>query len=177
MASHGGRPPLLERPGPRLLTGAIGGFIGGVVFIALNAWFASSMGRPEMSPFRLIATIAQGGPPPTTSLWVGMAVHAAVSVVLGMILAAFTVLMKGNGTLMAAGFVYGGIVYAVNFHVFARFVDQFTAFQTTNQPFELAAHLVFGGVTALFLLHPPSRVAPREFAPREEVPRVPSSST
>ena len=79
--------------------------------------------------------------------------------------------------LMAAGFLYGGIVYAINFQVFARFVEQFGGFLALNQPFEVAAHLVFGGVMALFLLHPPRRVAPAESAKREEVPRTPSTTS
>lgn len=176
MAVRGQQPATPERPGARLFTGAVGGFCAGAVFIALTSWFAASNGLPPLEPFRVIASMAALAPAQIPELWLGMAIHSALSVVFGMIFAALTALVRGNGTLMAAGFVYGGILYAVNFHVIARFLDVFANFRGTNQPFELAIHLVFGGILGLFLLRPPRRVGPTEEVSREEVPRVPTGT-
>lgn len=150
-------PHVLDRTGTRLFTGAIGGFLAGVAFIALTSWFFTSMGRPALAPFRVIATIAQGGPPPTTDLWVGMAIHSALSAVFGIVFALLTAMVRSNGTLMAAGVLYGGIIYVIDFQVLARFVERFSVFRMANQPFEVAVHLVFGAVLALFVLRPPQR--------------------
>lgn len=177
MAVRGQQPHAPERPGPRLFMGALGGLCAGVAFIALTSWFATSMGEPPLEPFRVIASIAALAPSQISVVWLGMAIHSALSVLFGMIFAALTALLRGNGMLMAAGFLYGGIIYAINFHVFARFLDVFENFRGVNQPFELAVHLVFGGVLALFLLRPPRRVGPTEQAAREEVPRVPTGTT
>lgn len=178
MATQAQRPSLLDRPGPRLLAGAVGGLCAGVVFIALTSWFGTTMGQAPLAPFSLIASMASLAPAQIPALWLGMAIHCVLSVVFGMIFAGFTALTRGNGTLMAAGFLYGGIIYAIDFHIFARFVDQFAGFRGMNQPFELAVHLVFGGVLALFLLRRPQRVGPGEPATRgEEVPRVPSGTS
>lgn len=166
----------LDRPGPRLLAGALGGLVAGVVFIALTSWFATSTGQPPLSPFSLIASIAALAPSQIPTLWLGMAIHCALSVVFGVIFAGLTALVRGNGTLMAVGFLYGGIVYAINFHVFARFLDIFSNFRGANQPFELAVHLVFGGVLAMFLLRPRRRAGTSEPVAREEVPRVPTGT-
>lgn len=162
----------LDKPGPRLTTGLVGGFLAGVAFIALNSWFGTGGGASDspLAVFTLVSTMAPGG----TSIWVGMALHAALSAFFGMLLAAFTALVRGNGMLIASGLLFGGIIYVINFQVLARFVGQFAAFRATNQPFEVACHLVFGALTALFLIHPPKRISPTRPSMREEVPREPS---
>lgn len=177
MAVRGQQPATPEHPGPRLLTGALAGFCAGVAFIALTSWFATSLGQPPLEPFRMIASMAEpAAPEQIPDVWLGMAIHSALSVLLGMIFAALTALVRGNGMLMTAGFLFGGIVYAINFHILARFLDVFANFRGANQPFELAIHLVFGGILALFLLRRPRRVGPGEQARREEVPRVPTGT-
>jgi hypothetical protein len=57
---------------------------------------------------------------------------------------------------------FGGAVYVVDFQIFARNVGYFSALvETTNQPLELAAHLVFGAVLAALLLLAKPRAAAR----------------
>jgi hypothetical protein len=74
--------------------------------------------------------------------------------VFGLIFAALLAPLRRRsaGWLAWAGLVFGGVVYLVDFQVLARFVPWFSAFLLTNQPFELAAHLVFGAVLAALLL-------------------------
>ena len=145
---------LSESAAAKLAAGAVGGFAAGVVFMVLDSWFSGTLGQPALAPFRAVATLAQGPPPAAASIWIGMAIHSALSVVLGLIFAA--IVMSGRvrdaREVVLAGLIYGGVVYAINFQVLARFVGQFSAFQRSNQPFELAIHLVFGAVLALFML-------------------------
>lgn len=134
--------------------GLVAGFLAGVVFIALNSWFATTMGRPALAPFTLIATLAQGPPPGQATVWIGMAIHAVLSALLGLVFAVLVAALRGRSTglLLWAGLIYGAVVYIVAFQVLSRFVGQFRAFlPATNQPFELAVHLVFGAVLAALL--------------------------
>lgn len=167
--------PTLERPGPRLFAGAVGGFLAGVAFIALTCWYSATLGNDPLAPFRVIASMAPA-PDVIPTLWLGMALHSALSVFFGMVFAAFTALTRGNGTLMPAGFLFGGLIYVINFQILARFVGQFAAFRGVNQPFEVAIHLMFGGLVAMFLLRRTRRVGPSQPVATEEVPRVPSGT-
>jgi hypothetical protein len=139
--------------GPWLGWGLLSGFLAGIVFIALTSWFATSMGNPQLAPFKVIATLAQGPPPMQATIWIGMAIHSVLSALFGLVFAAGVAPMRGSsGWLLWAGLIYGGLVYAIDFQVLSRFVPQFSAFlQATNQPFELTVHLVFGAVLAALL--------------------------
>ncbi|WP_219419518.1 hypothetical protein [Pseudonocardia nigra] len=151
--------------------GLVSGFLAGVVFMALNSWFAGSMGNPALAPFKVVATLAQGPPPPQATVWVGMAIHSVLSALLGLVFAALVApaLMRNRsaGWLVWAGLIYGGLVYVVDFQILSRFVGQFSAFlAATNQPLELAVHLVFGAVlAALLLLAKPGLSAARNPSP------------
>jgi hypothetical protein len=136
----------------RLLAGAVAGFVAGVVFIALTSWFATTMGNDALDPFRMIATLAQGSDALAegrASVILGMTIHSVLSVLFGIIFAIMTAPIRSAGVLLAAGLLYGGMIYAVNFQILSRFVDYFSALlDMTNQPFELCVHLVFGSVLA-----------------------------
>lgn len=135
--------------------GLLAGFLAGAAFIALNSWFATTMGKPALGPFKTVATLAQGPPPPQATVWIGMVIHSVLAALLGVVFAALVAGLRGRsrGLLLWAGPIYGAVVYVVDFQVLSRFVPQFGAFlNTTNQPFELAAHLVFGSVLAALLV-------------------------
>lgn len=162
MATHAGsaRTRASERAtGEKVLLpwSLVAGFLAGVVFIALNSWFAVSMGKPALGPFKTIATIVQGPPPPQATIWVGMVVHSILSALFGLGLGILVLLAARRrrpsaGWLLWVGLIYGGAVYAVDFQVFSRYLHQFSAFlEVTNQPFELSVHLVFGAVLAALL--------------------------
>ncbi len=57
-------------------SGMFSGFLAGVVFIALNSWFATTMGKPALAPFKTVATLVQGPPPTQASIWIGMVIHS-----------------------------------------------------------------------------------------------------
>ncbi len=148
----------LSAPPARLLFGLIGGFAAGVVFIAINAWFATTQGNPPLMPFMVIASLVQGPMAVmqgTASVVLGMAIHSVLSALLGLVFAALTVKIRDNAQLALYGLIYGGLVYVVDFVILAQVVPQFKAFTMTNQPLELAVHLVFGAVLVLFLLRLP----------------------
>jgi hypothetical protein len=140
--------------GPWLVWGLVAGFLAGVVFIALTAWFTASMGNPSLTPFRVIATIVQGPPPPEATIWVGMVIHSVLSALFGLVFAAGIATVRGRlstAALLWGGLLYGALIYLVDFQLLARVVEQFFAFRGINQPFELTVHLVFGAVLAAFL--------------------------
>jgi uncharacterized membrane protein YagU involved in acid resistance len=138
--------------GTTLLRGALGGLVAGAVFIGLTMWFAASMGNPATQPFLLISTILLGAEAMMTgaaSVWLGVVVHAVLSIVFGIVFALVAPAFGTNGTAALAGGLYGLLLYVVNFVVLGMTV--LPQFQMPNQPFELVVHVVFGHLLALFL--------------------------
>jgi uncharacterized membrane protein YagU involved in acid resistance len=129
----------------RLLRGAVGGVLAGLVFAGVTMWFAHSTGgKPDM-PLRMISTIVKGDTAMaagTTSPALGAVVHVVLSALFGMVFALAVPRFRTNGTVALAGTVYGLLLYLVNFLVLSPAV--FTIFRNANQPFEVFAHLVFG---------------------------------
>jgi hypothetical protein len=145
-----------------LVWGLLSGFLAGIAFMALNCWFAVTAGNDALAPFRTVATIVQGPPPESAAVWLGMVVHSLLAAVLGLLFTALLVPIRRRsaGWLIWAGLIFGAAVYIVDFQVLARAVPRFSAFpQATNQPFELAAHLVFGAVLAALVLLAKPRTA------------------
>ena len=129
----------------RLLRGAVGGVLAGLVFAGVTMWFAHSTGgKPDM-PLRMISTIVKGDTAMaagTTSPALGAVVHVVLSALFGMVFALAVPRFRTNGTVALAGTVYGLLLYLVNFLALSPLV--FTIFRNANQPFEVFAHLVFG---------------------------------
>lgn len=148
---------------PWLGSGALAGLLAGAAFMALNAWFAAGNGLHPLAPFRTVATLVEGPPPVEATVGVGIVVHAVLSVLFGVVFAALLVPLRRRsaGWIAWAGLVFGGVVYLVDFQLLARGVAYFSAFRETNQPLELAAHLVFGAVLAALLLLAKPRTAQR----------------
>lgn len=141
-----------EQVTARLVRGAIAGFVAGLVFIALNSWFVTTMGKPALAPFKTIATLAQGPPPAMATIWIGEAIHSVLSAAFGVGFVILTFLIRRNGLLAAAGLIYGGLLYAVDFQILSRFIPYFSAvLKATNQPFELSVHMVFGALLAVLV--------------------------
>jgi hypothetical protein len=144
-----GRP----RPGQYLAAGIVAGFVAGVAFIALTCWEASYQGTPQLMPFRLVASLAQGPTGiPTHTLWIGMVIHSVLSAAFGLVFAIVTSWIRSASLVALAGLVFGAAIYIVDIQVLARVVTQFSAFRTVDQPFEAAVHLVFGAVLAVLVL-------------------------
>ena len=129
----------------RLLRGAVGGILAGVVFTAVTMWFTDSTAGKADMPLRMISTIVKGDKAMaagTTSVGIGLVVHVVLSALFGMLFALVVPRLRTNGTIALAGTLYGALLYVVNFLVLAPLA--FTVFEDANQPFELFAHIVFG---------------------------------
>ncbi len=145
-------PPIESEALPiRLVRGAIGGMIAGLVFIGVTMWFADSIpdGHPG-NPLRLISTIVKGKSAledGTASVGSGWIVHLVLSAVFGMLFAVVVPMFRTNGTVALAGGLFGALLFVVNFLIIAEvWLDQF---QMPNKPFELAIHIVFGHLLAV----------------------------
>jgi hypothetical protein len=140
-----------EPLGRRLVRGALGGFVAGLVFIGITMWFSDSLGNPTEGPLNLISTLVLGGDALETgdvNAGVGFVVHSVLSVAFGMLFALVVSFFGNNGTLALAGGVYGALLYVVNFQLIARAgIERFL--QGPNQPFELVIHVVFGYLLAV----------------------------
>lgn len=133
--------------GSALVRGVLGGLVAGTVFIAVNAWFASSVGDPAKGPLMMISTILLGEEAMssgTASPWLGAVIHAVLSVGFGVVFAVIAARLRGNGARALAGTVYGALLYVVNFLIISPLV--FPIFGNANQPFEFVAHVAFGTV-------------------------------
>jgi|SRR6266536_952212 len=129
----------------RLLRGAVGGLLAGVVFAAVTMWFADSTAGKADMPLRMISTVVKGDQAMaagTTSVGLGVVVHMVLSALFGVLFALVVPGLRTNGTIALAGTLYGALLYVVNFLVLAPLA--FTVFEDANQPFELFAHIVFG---------------------------------
>jgi uncharacterized membrane protein YagU involved in acid resistance len=134
-----------ERLAARLLRGAVGGILAGMVFAAVTMWFTDSTAGKADMPLRMISTIVKGDQAMTagtTSVGLGLVVHLVLSALFGMLFALVVPRLRTNGTIALAGTAYGALLYVVNFLVLAPLA--FTVFRAANQPFELFAHVVFG---------------------------------
>jgi hypothetical protein len=56
-----------------------------------------------------------------------------------------------NGATVVAATIFGVVLYIVNFEILAPWL--FTTLDAANKPFELFAHVVFGSLLGLGLLH------------------------
>jgi uncharacterized membrane protein YagU involved in acid resistance len=133
----------------RLLRGAVGGVLAGLVFAGVTMWFAHSTGAKPDMPLRMISTIVKGDEAMaagTTSPALGTVVHVVLSALFGMVFALAVPRFRTNGTVALAGTVYGLLLYVLNFLVLTPLA--FTTFRNANQPFEVFAHLVFGTLLA-----------------------------
>ncbi|HYZ91069.1 MAG TPA: hypothetical protein VFA34_01595 [Actinomycetota bacterium] len=142
----------------RLTRGIIGGVVVGALFIGVTMWFADSTGGEAKGPLMMISTIVLGEnamADGTASAGVGAAVHFALSALFGVIFALVVPAFRTNGTLLIAGTVYGGLLYVVNFLIFARTL--FPVLKMANQPFEVVVHIAFGTLLAMAFLSGDSR--------------------
>ena len=134
-----------EQVAARLLRGAVGGILAGMVFAGVTMWFADSTGGKASMPLHMISTIVKGDKAMaagSTGVGLGLVVHLVLSALFGVLFALAVPRLRTNGTVALAGTLYGVLLYVVNFLILASLV--FTTFQDANQPFELFAHMVFG---------------------------------
>lgn len=140
-ALSGSQAALTERMG----RGAIAGAVAGAVFAGLTMWFVASTDAPARLPLLVISTIVLGDDAIATGQaeeLVGLIVHGCLSVFFGMAFGLLTPWLRTNGTLAAAGVLYGLLLYVINLRVLAPI--WFPAFMDVNQPFEVLVHAIYG---------------------------------
>ncbi len=126
--------------------------IAGAVFLAMEMMLIMLAGDGNVwGPPRMMAAIVMGTdvlPPPATMdlpiVMVGMMVHFALSVVLGIILG-LGISSMGIGMVPAVllGGVFGLITYGVNFYGFTAL---FPWFEMARTWITVASHIIFGAV-------------------------------
>lgn len=138
---------------------AVAGFAAGAVLMVLDLLW-SAFFNPE-GPWRtshMIAPIFTGTGAPRAEGYafsvmvvaISLATHYALGVIFGLVMAALLVQFRLDATLVraiAAGAVMGALLYLVNFDVLVAF---FPWLATLRGADTLAAHVVFGVVTAVF---------------------------
>ncbi len=167
------QPVVRESWGGIVTRGVVGGIVAGAAFLALNMWFATSVGDPAKGPLLMMSTIVKGDEAMmagTASIGVGLAVHAVLSAAFGVVFAALASRFRSAGAIAAAGVAFGAALYLLNFKVLSP--ASFTTFEMANQPFELVVHVVFGALLALALLVP----AARSVSGRRDAATVPAGA-
>ena len=126
------------------------GLIAGAIFLmvemAMVAWL---QGESPWGPPRMMAAIVQGEsvlPPPATFdlgiVAVAMMVHLALSVALGFVFAILHGLLDMTlARAIAAGTLFGLVVYFIDFHIMTAF---FPWFAMARNMVSLVGHAVFG---------------------------------
>ncbi|MDQ2852011.1 MAG: hypothetical protein M3Y49_15025 [Actinomycetota bacterium] len=146
--------------GAVLTRGAAAGLAGGLLFALANMWFSTAHGKPSVAPFLAISTIFHASAMPVMSqpdVITGLVLHLGLSLLFGIVFA-LIVTMLGLSTrpllLLAAGLVYGLVLYIVNFQIIGRiFFPWFVNPKGPNQIFELWIHpIAFGLILVPFLL-------------------------
>lgn len=141
-----------KTPKADVKAGAIAGLVAGLVFVMMEMGLVAMTGGSPWGPPRMIAAIAMGDgvlPPPATFdltiLMVAMAVHFALSVVLGVVWAlAFGRLSMT--TALIVGVVVGLAIYALNFYVMT---GVFPWFAMARGWVAIVSHVAFGLVLAV----------------------------
>jgi uncharacterized membrane protein YagU involved in acid resistance len=158
MATIAQERPLATTAVVRVARGVVGGLFAGALFIAATMWFADSTGGEAEGPLMMISTIVLGSDAMTNgtaSAGVGLAVHAVLSALFGIVFGFVAPAFRTNGTLLLAGTAYGAALYLVNFQIFARLL--FPVLEMANQPFEVVVHVVFGTLLAMAFLSSDAR--------------------
>lgn len=144
--------PATSSPLAYAARGAVGGIVGGAVFIGVTMWFAATMGNPSTAPLKLISTIALGADALKSgeaSVPLGIAIHVVLSIAFGVVLGLIASRLPNDGVIAVAALGYGLVIYLVNFQLLGQTV--LSQFQNPSQPFEVFAHVVFAAVVAPFL--------------------------
>ena len=150
-----------ETVAPVLGSAIMAGLIAGAVFMAVEmllVWLA--MGMSPFAPPHMIAAIIMGpevlpGPKVVPGsnpgvIVVAMMVHFVLAVVLAFIFKLVAERLRLNGAmLLAAGVVFGLLVYAINFYGMTAI---FPWFAMARNSISVLAHAVFGLVLAYALM-------------------------
>ncbi|MFC4521490.1 hypothetical protein [Cupriavidus pinatubonensis] len=134
---------------------AMAGVTAGVIFVVLEVLLSLAMGGSAWAPLRMTAAIVMGHGVATQVtafsagiVLVGLAVHFALSVAFGVILAAIMAPFNLDSSVSMTslvGAVFGLAVYLIDFYGMTRL---FPWFMEARGALSLVTHLVFGLVAA-----------------------------
>lgn len=112
-----------------LLLGAGGGIIAGVLFGLLQILISAAAGQPPLLAFQVISSMVLGGQaltpgyPAGTAMATGIALHLLFSAMYGVAFSMFLAFIRQMGApgsvVIVLGAIYAGILWIVNFLVFA----------------------------------------------------------
>jgi hypothetical protein len=150
-------PPELHEVGERFTRGATAGIVAGLVFLIATMGYVTTKGLPAVAPMIDISTIFHGQDRPVPSpdnVMVGLVTHLTLSVAYGVAFAVLVSMLPRRALIvLAAGVVYGLLLYVVNFQIFGRTLfPWFTNPEGPDQGFEVFIHAVFGLLLAPFLI-------------------------
>jgi hypothetical protein len=150
-------PPELRDFGQLITRGAIAGIASGLVFLIATMGYVTTKGLPAVAPMIDISTIFHGQDRPVPNpdnVVVGLVTHLTLSVAYGVVFAVLVSMLPRRAlVVLAAGVVYGLLLYVVNFQTFGRTLfPWFTNPEGPDQGFEVFIHAVFGLLLAPFLI-------------------------
>ncbi|CAN5236683.1 hypothetical protein BH18ACT14_BH18ACT14_17410 [soil metagenome] len=156
ISDHVQRPELADL-GERTSRGATAGLVSGLVFLIATMGYVTTKGLPAVAPMIDISTIFHGQDTPVPSpdnVVVGLVTHLTLAATFGIVFALLAwVLPRRAGILLAAGLVYGLLLYVVNFQILGRTLfPWFTNPSGPDQGFEVFIHAVFGLLLVPFLI-------------------------
>jgi uncharacterized membrane protein YagU involved in acid resistance len=159
----------LDDIGQRITRGAIAGIVAGLVFLIATMGYVTTQGKPAVAPMIDISTIFHGQDQPVPSsdnVVVGLVTHLTLSIAFGVVFGLLVLLLPRRALIvLAAGVVYGLVLYVINFQILGRTLfPWFTDPNGPDQGFEVFIHAVFGLVLAPFLM---GRPQPAEMRVRE----------
>jgi uncharacterized membrane protein YagU involved in acid resistance len=159
----------LDDIGQRITRGAIAGIVAGLVFLIATMGYVTTKGKPAVAPMIDISTIFHGQDQPvpnSENVVVGFVTHLTLSIAFGVVFGLLVLLLPRRALIvLAAGVVYGLVLYVVNFQILGRTLfPWFTDPNGPDQGFEVFIHAVFGLVLAPFLI---GRPEPAEMRVRE----------
>ncbi len=137
--------------------GAVAGIVAGLVFLIATMGYVTTKDLPAVAPMIDISTIFHGQDRPVPNpdnVVVGLVTHLTLSAAFGVVFALLAGFLPRRAVLvLAAGVVYGLLLYVVNFQIFGRTLfPWFTDPKGPDQGFEVFIHAVFGLLLAPFLL-------------------------
>ena len=143
--------------GERITRGSIAGLVAGLVFLVATMGYATTKGLPAVAPMIDISTIFHGQDRPVPNpdnVVVGLVLHLTLSVAYGVVFAVLVSMLPRRALIvLAAGVLYGLLLYVVNFQIFGRTLfPWFTNPEGPDQGFEVFIHAVFGLLLAPFLI-------------------------
>jgi uncharacterized membrane protein YagU involved in acid resistance len=150
----------LDDFGQRITRGSIAGIVAGLVFLIATMGYVTTKGKPAVAPMIDISTIFHGQDQPvpnSDNVVVGLVTHLTLSIAFGVVFGLLVLLLPRRALIvLAAGVVYGLVLYVVNFQILGpTLFPWFTDPNGPDQGFEVFIHAIFGLVLATFLIGRP----------------------